>query len=49
MSGLALDLEPYLAEIDINPLMAGPERAPGEGTVKAVDALILLDRPGREG
>ncbi len=39
MSRLALDLEPYLAEIDINPLMVGAE---GRG-VKAADALILLD------
>ena len=38
MSALAIDLEPYLAEIDINPLMVGPE---GRG-VKAADALILL-------
>jgi acetate---CoA ligase (ADP-forming) len=49
MSRLALDLEPYLAEIDINPLMAGPEQATGGRPVKAVDALMLLDRPGREG
>jgi len=42
MSRLALDLETHLAEIDINPLMVGPE---GEGA-KAADALILLDSPG---
>ncbi len=49
MSRLALDLEFYLAEIDINPLMVGPERAEGSQAVKAVDALMLLDRPGQEG
>ena len=45
MSRLALDLEPYLAEIDINPLMAGPAGAAAGQAVKAVDALMLLDRP----
>ena len=42
MSALAVDLEAYLTEIDINPLMVGPE---GRGA-KAADALMLLkDRP----
>jgi acetyltransferase len=39
MSRLALDLEPHLAEIDVNPLMVGAE---GQGA-KAADALMLLD------
>jgi acyl-CoA synthetase (NDP forming) len=41
MSRLALDLEPFLTEIDINPLMVGPEGR----SAKAADALILLDYP----
>jgi acetate---CoA ligase (ADP-forming) len=49
VSRLALDLEPYLAEIDINPLMVGPEQAAGSHAVKAVDALMLLDEPGPRG
>jgi len=49
MSRLALDLEPYLTEIDVNPLMAGPEQAAGGRPAKAVDALMLLDRSGQEG
>jgi acetate---CoA ligase (ADP-forming) len=53
LSRLALDLEPYLAEIDINPLMvsadaagaATPRGEPGTGaSVKAADALIILDQ-----
>lgn len=44
MSTLALDLEPYLTEIDINPLMAGPAEAGGKPRAVAVDALMLLDR-----
>ena len=48
MSRLALDLEPYLAEIDVNPLMAGPaDAAAGSGT-KAADALMLLDTHAQE-
>jgi succinyl-CoA synthetase beta subunit len=43
ISRLALDLEPYLSEIDINPLMVLPEGR----SVKAADALILLDSPAR--
>jgi acyl-CoA synthetase (NDP forming) len=39
MSRLSLDLEPYLSEIDVNPLMVGAE---GQGA-KAADALMLLD------
>jgi acetate---CoA ligase (ADP-forming) len=39
MSRLSLDLEPYLAEIDVNPLMVGAE---GQGAM-AADALMLLD------
>jgi len=39
VSRLALDLEPYLSEIDINPLMVLQQG----GSVKAADALILLD------
>jgi len=39
MSQLALDLEPEIREIDINPLMVCPE---GRGA-KAVDALMLLE------
>ncbi|MFH0915409.1 MAG: acetate--CoA ligase family protein [bacterium] len=39
MSDLALDLEPYLSEIDINPLMVGMEGH----SAKAADALMLLD------
>lgn len=39
MSELALDLEPYLSEIDINPLMVGMEGH----SAKAADALMLLD------
>jgi acetate---CoA ligase (ADP-forming) len=39
MSRLSLELEPYLAEIDVNPLMVGAE---GQGA-KAADALMLLD------
>ena len=42
MSRLSLELEPYLAEIDINPFMVGPERAMRPSS-KAADALILLD------
>jgi acyl-CoA synthetase (NDP forming) len=38
MSRLAMDLESYVTEIDINPLMVGAE---GRGA-KAVDALMLL-------
>ena len=49
MSRLALDLEPYLAEIDVNPLMAGSEEAPSGRPVVAVDALMLLDRSAQEG
>lgn len=49
MSRLALDLEPYLAEIDVNPLMAGPGQAAGGWPAKAIDALMLLDRSGQEG
>lgn len=41
MSRLALDLEPYLLEIDVNPLMVGSET---RGVV-AADALIQLDTP----
>ena len=44
MSQLALDLEPYLAEIDINPLMVGPAEHAGGRSVVAADALMLLDR-----
>lgn len=43
MSDLALDLEPYVAEIDLNPVMVGAEGAWGGRTAVAVDALILLD------
>jgi succinyl-CoA synthetase beta subunit len=43
MSRLALDLEPYLVEIDINPLMAGPAEAAGQRPTRAVDALMLLE------
>ena len=39
MSRLALDLEPYITEIDINPLMVLEEGR----RAKAADALILLD------
>ena len=39
ISRLALDLEPYLLEIDINPLMVLEQGR----SVKAADALILLD------
>jgi acetyltransferase len=42
MSRLALDLEPYLLEIDINPLMVGPEGR----SCKAADALVVLDPYG---
>jgi acetate---CoA ligase (ADP-forming) len=49
VSRLALDLEFYLAEIDINPLMVGPEQVAGERPVKAVDALMLLDKPRQRG
>lgn len=38
VSRMSLELEDYLAEIDINPLMVGPD---GVGA-KAVDALMLL-------
>jgi acetate---CoA ligase (ADP-forming) len=41
MSTLALDLEQYISEIDINPLMVLPQ---GAGAV-AADALIVLDAP----
>ena len=41
VSELALDLEPYLSEIDINPLMVLEEGR----AAKAADALILLDFP----
>jgi len=47
MSQLALDLEPYLAEIDINPLMVGQEGAWGGRAVMAADALMVLDRGQR--
>jgi acyl-CoA synthetase (NDP forming) len=43
MSRLALDLEPYLAEIDINPLMVGPDGEREARAAVAADALILLD------
>ena len=46
LSQLALDLEPYLAEIDINPLMVGPEGGRNGRAAVAADALILLDRAG---
>jgi acyl-CoA synthetase (NDP forming) len=49
MSRLALELEPYLAEVDINPLMAGPANEAGEPSTKAVDALMLLDPHVQEG
>jgi acyl-CoA synthetase (NDP forming) len=39
MSRLSLDLESYLVEVDVNPLMVGAE---GQGA-KAADALMLLD------
>jgi acyl-CoA synthetase (NDP forming) len=39
LSMLALDLESYVSEIDINPLMVLPDGR----SVKAADALILLD------
>jgi acyl-CoA synthetase (NDP forming) len=38
MSALALDLEPYISEIDVNPLMVLPA---GRGAV-AADALVVL-------
>ena len=41
MSRLALDLEPHIAEIDINPLMVLEEGR----AAKAADALIALDSP----
>jgi len=41
MSALALDLEPHISEIDINPLMVLPE---GRGAV-AADALVVLRKP----
>jgi acetate---CoA ligase (ADP-forming) len=41
MSALALDVEPYISEIDVNPLMALSE---GHGAV-AVDALMVLRNP----
>jgi acetyltransferase len=44
MSRLALDLEPYLLEIDINPLMVGAQGTRGGRAAVAVDALMLLDR-----
>ena len=49
VSRLALDLEHYLAEIDINPLVVGPEQAAGGRPAKAVDALMLLDGPDQRG
>jgi acetyltransferase len=42
ISRLSLELEPYLAEIDINPFMVGPEGAMRPSS-KAADALIVLD------
>jgi len=39
MSRLSLDLEDYVAEIDINPLMV-----PAGGSAKAADALMLLSK-----
>jgi acetyltransferase len=45
MSRLALDLEEFIAEIDINPLMVGAE---GSGA-KAADALMILDPARRTG
>jgi acyl-CoA synthetase (NDP forming) len=41
MSKLALDLQPYVSEIDVNPLMVLPE---GRGVV-AADALVVLKDP----
>jgi acyl-CoA synthetase (NDP forming) len=41
LSAIAVDC-PEIAEIDINPLIAGPS-----GTLTAVDALITLSRPGK--
>ncbi|HLA82047.1 MAG TPA: acetate--CoA ligase family protein [Thermoleophilia bacterium] len=41
MSRLAMDLEPYLVEIDINPLMVLAEGR----SAKAADALVLLEAP----
>ena len=49
MSRLALELEPYLAEIDVNPLMVGPAHVAGGWGAKAVDALVLLDRRAQDG
>lgn len=46
MSRLGLELEPYLREIDINPLMVGPAGTACAQGAKAADALTLLDRPG---
>ncbi len=48
MSRLALDLEPYLAEIDINPLMVRPDGIDGGRAAVAADALMLLDRPAAQ-
>jgi len=41
MSALALDLEPHISEIHINPLMVLSE---GRGAV-AADALVVLRKP----
>jgi acetyltransferase len=49
MSRLALDLESYLAEADINPLMVGRPGALGGRSVVAADALMLLDPAGAQG
>jgi hypothetical protein len=43
MSRLALELEPHLAEIDINPLMVGVRGAWAGRSAVAADALVLLD------
>jgi acetyltransferase len=47
MSRLSLELEPYLAEIDINPFMVGPHGGPGRFSSKAADALVVLDDRAR--
>ena len=47
LSDLVCDLEPGIAEIDINPLIVNPD----SGTIKAADALVVPAgaRPGRPG